>query len=69
MEEKKIPIKVIIDDGVVAVSCAGGEYICNKIDNAWLWVLGAIAFPNESELKIVDRRTRLEDHQVNMTTK
>lgn len=72
MENNKIPIEVVLDDnragGVVAVRCSGGMWQVGEADNRWLWVLGAIAFPEEYSVRISDQRRYREDHQPDMTT-
>ena len=64
---KKLPVEVVIEDNMIAVRCAGGQWLKGALDNRWLWVLGAIAFPEEHKLKISDLRTNREDHQKDMS--
>lgn len=68
MEETKIPVKVIIEDGQVAVRCCGGMWNVGDLDDRWLWVLGAIAFPEEHTIQISDRRKNRQEHQKDMST-
>ena len=69
MENKKMPIKVIIEDNSIAVRCCGGDWLVGDLDNRWLWVLSAIAFPDENSIEISDRRKNRQSHQKDMTMK
>ena len=66
---KKMPIDVVVEDDRIAVRCCNGEWLVGGIDNRWLWVLGAIAFPDEHTISITDVRKNREDHQKDMSTK
>jgi len=68
MKDGKHQIHAVIYDDGIEVSCENGEYVASPMSNAWLWVLGAIAFPDENDIKILDVRERRQDHQENMTT-
>lgn len=67
-KERKTPIEVWIEDGEIAVRCDHGEWHIGDIDNRWLWVLSAVAFPEEHTIKITDNRKHRQDHQKDMTT-
>ena len=67
MKNGKYSINVVIADGSIAVSCEHGEYINSPISNAWLWVLGAIAFADEHTITINDVREHRQEHQRDMT--
>lgn len=54
-------VKVYLDDGTVGVSYAGGEILCDKITNMWLWLLGAIK--DKEKIVICDNRLHLQEHQ------
>jgi len=64
----KIPIRVILEDDNVIVSCATGDWVYSKVNSPWLWVLGAVAFPDEYSITINDVRQNRQDHQKDMTT-
>ena len=68
MNGKKYKIRVVLNDSNIAVQCGHGEYVSSPMSNGWLWVLGAIAFPEENEMQIVDARKHRLDHQRDMTT-
>lgn len=59
----KTPVEVVIQDSKISVRYAGGQWLVGDIDNRWLWLLGAIANPEEHKIRIQDIRTKLEDHQ------
>lgn len=63
----KLPIGVCIDDESVAVNCGGGQWYVGDKDNRWLWLLGAVAFPEEHSLKIIDKRKHRQEHQKDMS--
>lgn len=67
MENKKMPIDVIIEDGKIAVRCANGDWNVGELDNRWLWVLNAIANPGEHSISIKDQRRHRQGHQPDMT--
>lgn len=66
--KNKLPIKVIVEDNEIAVRCAGGTWYVGETDIRWLWVLNAIAFPEEHSIDIVDKRQHRQEHQPDMTT-
>ena len=63
----KILIDVVIHDSDIVVRCDGGMWNLGDIDNRWLWVLGAIAFPEEHKLTIYDNRMHRQEHQKNLS--
>jgi len=61
-------IEVQIYDDEVCVRCCGGSWYNSKNDNPILWLLGAIAFPEEHHpVDIQDFRILRNDHQKDMT--
>lgn len=65
----RIPVDVVIHDNDIVVRCGGGMWNLGGIDNRWLWVLGAIAFPEEHKLTINDSRNNRQKHQKNLSCK
>ena len=65
----RIPVDVVIHDNDIVVRCGGGMWNLGDIDNRWLWVLGAIAFPEEHELTINDSSNNRQKHQKNLSCK
>ena len=63
MKYGKYSINITLDDDHVSVSCEGGTPHVNVLNNAWLWTLGAIVFPDENHIKITDDREHRQDHQ------
>ena len=57
--------KICFDNENVFVSFDNGEFIVNKLDNAWLWVIGAIH--DDTNIVIKDNRKELQDHQYNLS--
>jgi hypothetical protein len=49
-------LKITVTDQSVFVSCEDGVEVGSPLSNAWLLVLGAIAFPNEHTVSIMDKR-------------
>lgn len=68
MKNGKYSIKVFLTDDDVFVSCENGPLVSSPKSNAWLWVLGAIAFPEENRISIVDTRYNREEDQTPMST-
>lgn len=64
----KIPVDVVIHDNDIVVRCDDGMWNLGGIDNRWLWVLGAIAFPEEHKLTIYDSRKHRQEHQKDLST-
>lgn len=58
-------LKVNFNDKDIAVSYDGGEWLITKINNSWLWLIGALE--NGEKIKVRDERKELQDHQHNMT--
>jgi len=65
---KKCQIKIFVEDDSVAVQCDGGAITYNKINNPWLWLLNAVAFPAEYDVEIKDYRKNRQTHQRDLTT-
>ena len=65
---KKYKVKVLVEDGTVGVQSDGGEILYNRSNNGWLWLLNAIAFPDEFDIEITDCRTNRQEHQRDLTT-
>ena len=68
MNNKKIPVKVMVKDESVLVSCAGGGWYEVPSNNPWLWVLGAVCYPEEYDLQIQDHREHREPQQHKLST-
>ena len=68
MAKGKYHIHVFLRDHSVEVSCEHGEYVSSPVSNAWLWVLGAVARPEEHIIEITDGREHRQPHQYDMTT-
>lgn len=68
MANKKIPVRVMVQDDKVMVSYGGGCWYQSPIDNTWLWVLDAICYSEEHELQIQDHREHREEHQRKLST-
>lgn len=66
-ELSKVAVEVWIEDDEVAVRSGSGEWNIGNIDNRWLMVLNALAFPNEHKVKIIDKRKNRQEHQKDMT--
>lgn len=63
--------KVRLYDDQVAVSCNGGQWYVKKINdvdemNMWLFVLNAIAHPDD-KIEIKDLREHRQEHQDDIT--
>ena len=61
-------LKIHINDNEVAVQYGIGYWEFLPLSDSWLWVLGALAFPDEYlPVKIADNRTNRKKHQADMT--
>lgn len=60
-------LKIIFDNEDVYVSYGGGELLVQPLNTPWLQVIGCIE--NGEEIKIIDDRKELQDHQHNMSCK
>lgn len=68
-KNKKMPIEIWVEDDRVAVRCCHGEWVIGEKDERWLWVLNAIAFPEEHSIEIYDKRKGRQEHQKDMSCK
>jgi hypothetical protein len=50
------PVKVVLTDDGVTVSCENGDFPFGSLDEAWRWVLHAIRYPADYAITIVNKR-------------
>ena len=68
MKSKIHKIRAVLNDSTVSVQRGNGESANSPVSNCWLWILDAIAFPEENEIEIIDVRKHRQSHQRDMST-
>lgn len=66
-------VRVQIENDKIFVSCNGGSWYGEELNNNYLWLLGAIkelidSGAETNVIAISDNRTNREDHQESLTT-
>lgn len=60
---KRNIVQVYLQDDKVYVSCNHGQVEVSPKTDSWLWLLNAVAFPEDCTLEIMDERKHRQEHQ------